>query len=316
MAGGLNVEGLRRVLREPLLHFLLIGVLLFAGYAWIERSRGEEVSPNEIRLSLDELAQLEMVFESKWQRHPTPEEFNALVEDRIREEVLYREALALGLDKDDTIVRRRMAQKMKFLAEDVAAAREPTTDELRAWFEAHGDLFAMPPRVSFRHLYFSTDRRRGQARHDAEEALGQLTREPQDSPRAGALADPFMFQDYYGDRTSQEIAREFGPGFAQVVLKLAPGSWQGPVESGYGWHLVFVDAITPGRIPAFEEVADDVKTAWLGAQKEAAWRKAYQDMRARYTVLLPVPPDSATASASGAVPSDTDMHPQDRIAPL
>jgi peptidyl-prolyl cis-trans isomerase C len=143
----------------------------------------------------------------------------------------------------------------------VAAAREPTTEELRAWFEAHGNLFALPPRVSFRHLYFSNDRQAGKARNDAGMALAQITQEPQDSVRADALPEPFMFQDYYGDRTPQEIAREFGPDFAQAVMKLAPGSWQGPVESGYGWHLGFVDAILPGRIPAFEEVESDVKTA-------------------------------------------------------
>ena len=306
MADGLNGQGLRRVFHEPLLHFLLIGALLFAGYAWLERGRGAAASPDEIRLSLDELAQLELLFESRWKRAPTAVEFNALVEDRIREEILYREALALGLDKDDTIVRRRMAQKMKFLAEDVAAAQEPTTDVLRTWFEAHGDLFALPPRISFRHLYFSPDQRT-QARSDARQALLQLAGEPRDSARAEGLADPFMFQDFYGDRTIQEIAREFGPDFAQSVLKLTPGSWQGPLDSGYGWHLVFVDAITPGRIPAFEEVESDVKTAWLGEQKAVAWQRAYDDMRAKYTVLLPVPSDSVTASAtdSGGPPAET-----------
>jgi peptidyl-prolyl cis-trans isomerase C len=300
-------HGTRRVLHEPLIHFLLIGALLFVSYAYLESSRGGETSPNEIQLTLDDLAQQEMLFESKWQRAPTPEEFDALIENRIREEVLYREALAMGLDKDDTIVKRRMAQKMRFLAEDVAAAREPTTGELRAWFETHDELFAQPPRASFRHLYFSNDRSSDQAREDAERALSQLADEPQDSTRVDALADPFMFQDYYGDRTPQEIAREFGPDFAQAALELPPGSWQGPIESGYGWHVVFVDSSLPGRVPAFEEVEPDVKTAWLGEQKELAWQKAYDHIRAKYTVLLPVPPDDATlsASASAATTSDT-----------
>jgi len=316
VAGGLNGKGLRRVFHEPLLHFLLIGAMLFAGYAWLERSRDAEASPNEIRLSLDELARLELLFESKWLRVPTAEEFNALVEDRVREEILYREALALGLDKDDTIVRRRMAQKMKFLAEDVAAAKEPTTEELSAWFEAHGDLFALPPRVTFRHLYFSVDRHGGQARKDAGQALAKLVDEPLNSVRADTLADPFMFQDFYGDRTAQEIAREFGPDFAQAVLKLTPGSWQGPLESGYGWHLVFVDVITPGRIPAFEEVESEVKTSWLGEQKASVWQQAYNDMRARYTVLLPVPTESVTASATGPERSPADTPAQNSGAPL
>lgn len=291
---------MKRLLQEPLLQFLLVGFALFAAYSYQQRGAGAEASPQEIRLSLDELAQLALVFESQWQRPPTPDEFGRLVESRVQEEVLYREAIAMGLDKDDTIVKRRMAQKMQFLAEDVVAAREPTDDELRAWFGEHADLFALPGRVSFHHLYFSWDARGEAARDDAAKALAVLSSEPPGSERAASLADPFMFQEYYGDRSSEEIAREFGPAFAQAVVKLAPGAWQGPIASGYGWHLVFVETAVPGRTPAFEEVEPDVKTAWLGAQKAEAWRKAYAEMRARYTVSLPVPPEDAMATATNA----------------
>lgn len=293
---------MKRLLREPLVHFLVLGGVLFGAY-FFEREPGTDASSKEIRLTVDDLAQLVMVFESKWRRQPTQDEFNALVDDRVREDVLYREALTLGLDKEDEIVKRRMAQKMKFLAEDVATAREPTTEELRSWFTRHSDLFAMPARFSFRHLYFSPDRRGEAARDDAAKALTELVGQPQGSELATSLGDSFMFQDYYGDRTPQAIAREFGPEFAQTVEKLAAGTWQGPVKSGYGWHLVFVDTVIPGRIPAFEEVAEDVKTAWLGEQKAQAWRKAYEEMRSKYTVLLPVPADDSATAASKAAPS-------------
>jgi parvulin-like peptidyl-prolyl isomerase len=246
----------KRLLHEPLLQFLLVGVALFAGYSYQQRGGSADASPREIRLTLDDLAQLELLFRSQWQRPPTPDEFGRLVENKVQEEVLYREAIAMGLDKDDTIVKRRMAQKMQFLAEDVAAAREPGSDELRAWFAGHGDIFAQPPRVAFRHLYFASDRRGAGARGEAEAALAELAGQPRDSERA--VADPFMFLDYYGDRSVEEIAREFGPGFAQSVGKLAPGAWQGPVESGYGWHLVFVDSVIPGRIPDYQVVEAEV----------------------------------------------------------
>jgi hypothetical protein len=303
---------MKRLLREPLVHFVVLGSVLFGAYAFLDRDRGGEAAPTEIRLTVDDLAQLMMVFESKWRRPPSQDEFNAMVEDRIREDVLYREALALGLDKDDTIVRRRMAQKMQFLAEDVAAAREPATEELRSWFAENGDLFALPGRASFRHLYFSTDRRGERARDDAADSLVALAGEPEDSAVAVSLADPFMFQDYYGDRTPQEIGREFGPEFAQTVAKLEPGSWQGPVQSGYGWHLVFVDTVIPGRVPAFEEVESDVKTAWLGEQNAEAWRKAYEEMRAKYTYLLPVPADDEEAKTlSEAAPGPPGASPSE-----
>jgi parvulin-like peptidyl-prolyl isomerase len=282
---------LRRFLREPLLHFLLIGAALFAVDAALRPASREDHGSKQIQLHLDDLSQLSLAFQAQWRRQPTPEELSRLIEDRIREEVLYREALAMGLDQDDSIVKRRMAQKMQFLAEDVAAAHEPSSDELKAWYAAHRGEFAQPPRVSFRHAYFSPDRRGERAQPDAADALARLAGQPQDSPLAASLADSFMFQDYYGDRSTEQLAKDFGPRFAQAVTRLTPGSWQGPIESGYGWHLVFVDSLVPGRIPDFEEIDPDVKTAWLADQKEQAWRKAYDEMRAKYTVLLPAPPE-------------------------
>jgi peptidyl-prolyl cis-trans isomerase C len=285
------LPAVRGWLREPLIHFLLIGAALFGIYSITPSSQTAPAASKEIRLSLDELAQLTQVFQSQWQREPTPDEFSHLVENKVQQEVLYREALAMGLDKDDEIVKRRMAQKMQFLAEDVAAAHEPTTAELKHWFEKHRAMFALPPRLSFRHLYFSPDRRGARARDDAAQALVKLGGQPEDSKLAGSLADRFMFQEYYRDRAPDYLGKEFGPQFVLAVEKLTPGSWQGPIESGFGWHLVFVDTAIPGRVPAFEEIESDVKTAWLGEQKTLAWQKAYKDMRAKYTVLLPAPPD-------------------------
>ena len=291
----------KRSLSEPLLHFLLIGLLLFGIYAYLNHGRSGTQSSKQIVLSLDELRTMTAYFESQWRRPPTAQEFQAMVEDKIKEEVLYREGLAMGLDKDDTIVKRRMTQKVQFLTEDVAAAHEPSTAELKAWFEKHTDKFALPSRYSFRHVYFSPDKRGKNAFNDAGQALTKIAGQPEDSPLI-ASADRFMFQDYYGDRTPSAIAKEFGPQFAVAVEKLKPGSWQGPIESGYGWHLVFVDTVIPGRIPAFEEVESEVKIAWLGDQKAQAWQKAYKEMRAKYTVLLPAPPDKQTAGAPAPPP--------------
>ncbi len=287
---------MRRLLREPLVHFLLLGAVLFGVWHFAQGGRSASTSSREIQLTVEELTQLALVFQSQWRREPAPEEFRRLVENRVQEEILYREALAMGLDKDDTIVKRRMAQKMQFLAEDVGAAREPDRAELQAWYAKNSDKFAHPNRVSFRHVYFSPDRRGSRARDDAASALTKLAGQPQDSKVAGSSADAFMFQDYYRDRAPEQLAREFGPQFAIAVAKLGPGSWQGPVQSGLGWHLVFIDTVVPGRVPAFEEVESEVKTAWLGEQKALAWQKAYSEMRAKYTVLLPAPPDAAASA--------------------
>jgi parvulin-like peptidyl-prolyl isomerase len=181
---------------------------------------------------------------------------------------------------------------------------------LRAWFTKNTQKFALPGRYSFRHLYFSVDKRGKAAEENAANALTRIAGQPEDSKLAISLADTFMFQDYYADRTPEALAKEFGPQFAVAIEKVKPGSWQGPIESGYGWHLVFVDSVVPGRIPALEEIEPDVKTAWLAEQKAAAWEKAYAEMRSKYSVLFPGPaekeaPQVLAAPAKKQVPSPT-----------
>jgi peptidyl-prolyl cis-trans isomerase C len=304
------------LLREPLLHFLLIGAVLFGLYGLAPPGHQTAVAPSkEIRLSLDEINQLTQLFHSQWRREPTPQELQRLVEAKVEQEILYREALAMGLDKNDEIVKRRMAQKMQFLAEDVAAAREPTTAELKTWLDANSAKFAQPPRLSLRHLYFSPDRRGARAQDDARQALAKLAGQPVDTQAAAALADPFMFQEYYRDRSPEFLGKEFGAPFALAVARLPPGSWQGPIESGFGWHLVFVDTLVAGRVPAFEEVEADVRAAWLREQKALAWERSYKTMRAGYTVLVPGPPEgSAVAAPPVPQPATREAAPSSAVS--
>jgi peptidyl-prolyl cis-trans isomerase C len=281
---------MRRLLREPLLHFLLLGAALFAISRAVKPATDVTPPSRQIVLTLDDLRQLQIAFASQWQRPPNEPEMLSLIEARIKEEILYREALAMGLDKDDTIVKRRMAQKMEFLAEDVSGAHEPTTEELKAWFAKNTAMFTQPARVSFRHLYFSPDRRGKSAWPEAKAALGKLAGKPVSWAGAAALGDPFMFQEYLADRTTEQVAKDFGPPFAKALFVQKPGAWTGPIESGYGWHVVFIDSLAPERAASFEEVEPDVKTAWLASRKAEAWDKAYKTMRAKYDLVLPGPP--------------------------
>ena len=300
-----------RWLREPLLQFLLTGLLLFVGYHWVNQRSGQPDPVGRIELTADDLRQIRIAWLAQGRPALSREQMQSLVDDRVREEILYREALALGLDQDDTIVRRRLAQKMEFLFEDVAALREPTSDEIRAWFADNSERFRLPARVTFRHLYFSPDRRGARAREDAANALHKIARRPVDAPEATALADPFMFQDYYGDRSLDEVAKTFGAPFARAVSQVTPGAWVGPIESGYGWHLVWLDSITPARVLAFEEVESDVRTGWIEDQRTEIRRRAFETMRARYEVVLPkdlgvadvaTPPSAAVPPLAGFAP--------------
>jgi hypothetical protein len=302
---------MRRWLREPLPQFLLIGFLLFVIYDVRNRPADSGGRSDRVELTADDVRRIGLAWVAQGRAAPSADEMQSLIDTRVREEILYREALALGLDKDDTIVRRRLAQKMEFLFEDVAALREPTADELRAWFERHAERFTLAARATFRHLYFSFDRRGAGARDDSARALEEVRRAPMNSPEATTLGDPFMFLDYYGDRSSEDVVKTFGPGFARALFQSAPGAWTGPIESGYGWHLVFVDAMTSARVPAFEEMEPDVRTEWIEDQRADTRRKAFEAMRTHYQVILPKDLNVAgLAAAPAGVPPLAAIAPQ------
>lgn len=275
-----------RLLREPLIQFLLVGVALFGAWHVVRPADAERGPANRIVITEDDLKQISLVWTSLGRAPPTAQQLQGLVETKVREEVLYREALALGLDKDDTIVKRQLARKMDFLAEDLSKLEEPKPGELRAWYGQNKARFALPARTTFRHVYFSPDRRGARARADAATALAQVAGEPIDAALA-SIGDPFMFQSFYGDRSIEVVAKEFGPPFAHSLAGVAPGAWTGPIESGYGWHLVFVDAATPERIPDFEEIEAEVTAAWVEVQRERTRARLYEAMRARYEIVLP-----------------------------
>ena len=295
---------LKRWMREPLLHFLLIGVTLFGIYHWLNPSSLNTDTSRRIELTNDDIRQLEISWAAQWQRPPTPDEMRNLVEDKVREEILYREGLALGLDRSDTIVKRRLAQKMDFLADDVSALRDPSLEELKAWYAKNESQFVLPARVTFRHLYFSPDKRGASARDAAVKALEQVGQGGDTTPTSG-LGDQFMFQDYYADRTTDQVANVMGSKFAQALLQLKPGVWSGPIESGLGWHLVWVDSIAPSHVPEFDEVdLADIKAQWLSAQRAETKRELFTAMRAHYEIVLPKPfPTPSGPGVAAAAPA-------------
>ncbi|MEO8326248.1 MAG: hypothetical protein ABI618_10380, partial [Nitrospirota bacterium] len=205
---------LKQLSREPLLHFLLIGLVLFVAYLTLHQEKNRNNPSQRIVLTEDDLLQLRAGWIGQGRPSPTPEDMRRLIESKVREEILYREALALGLDKGDTIVRRRLAQKMEFLAEDLGSLDEPKTDELKTWFEKNRERFTLPPRISFHHLYFSPDQRGEQVKKAAASARRRLDGKTAGSPVAATMADSFMFQDSYRDRTPEQVSTVLGTLFA------------------------------------------------------------------------------------------------------
>ncbi|MCQ3828170.1 peptidyl-prolyl cis-trans isomerase [Microbulbifer elongatus] len=280
----MKTDILKAWLREPLLHFFAVAALVFAADSTFN-SEGDEDAPQKIFITQDDLLQMQVALRSTQLPPRNSPQFQNLIEARVREEVLYREALAMGLDKGDTIVKRRMAQKMDFLAEDLSALREPTRGELQAWFTENPNDFTLPSRITFRHVFFSFDTRGKQAQQDAIKALADFDDQVTEIP----AGDPFMFQDYYPERTPVQVSSVFGPDFSQRLFEHKENTWAGPIQSGFGWHLIHIDSLTPARMPAFEEVFAEVKADWTANQREVFKQTAYQTMREKYEVVLPEP---------------------------
>jgi hypothetical protein len=274
---------MRRLLREPLLHFLLLGAALFLAYGLLQRSGG--VEPTRIVVTLGQIEQLAAGFAKTWQRPPTSEELAGLVRERVREEVYCREALALGLDSDDTVIRRRLRQKMEFVSDDVAAFAEPTEAELEEYLRAHPDAFRVEPRFTFRQVYLDPQQHAAGLANDAARLLAQLERAGAEADLS-TLGDSRMLEPQYADLPASEVGRQFGEPFAKALTGLAPGRWQGPVESGYGVHLVFVRERVEGRLPALAEVREAVRREWDDARRVAANEAFYAELLKRYHVTI------------------------------
>jgi hypothetical protein len=275
---------MKRVLREPLLHFVLLGAAIFGAFKWV--SRGESPrEPQKIVVSRGQIDQLGIGFTRTWHRPPSSQELQGLIGDYIREEIYSREAIALGLDKDDLIIRRRLRQKLEFVSEDVAAQVEPSEEQLQSHLAANLQKFRSDCRLTFRQVYLNPDRHGENLARDAERLLAQLTKAGADAD-ISMLGDSSLLEQSFKDVSSGQTAREFGDGFAAKLNELPVGGWQGPIRSGYGIHLVRIDQRSEGRVPALPEVREAVRREWIEAYRLESNEKFYAALRQRYGVVV------------------------------
>jgi hypothetical protein len=287
---------MRKLLREPLLHFLVLGVLLFAVYSFL--STGGEPEQGRIVVTEGQVASLATTFARTWQRMPTQEELQGLVDGYVREEVLYREGLLLGLDRDDPVIRRRVVQKLQFI-EEGSSETEPTEADLQAYFESHRADFELQPRYTFRQVFLDPGRRGAAVTTDAERLLAELTSDSSQEPDIAALGDPTLLPLSFDDALASEVSRVLGAEFAEGLATLVVGPWQGPLRSTFGWHLVQLSARQDAAIPELAEVRAEVEREWQRARRMEASEAFYRQLLLRYKVVVEMPePEPAGASAS------------------
>jgi hypothetical protein len=281
------------------MHFLALGALVFFLFH-LTTDRGE-TQDGKIVVTRSKVEQLVTGFSRTWQRLPTQEELDGLVEDSIREEVLYREALAMRLDKDDTIVRRRMRQKLEFLTEDTAAAAPSTDADLQGWLDKHPDKFRVEPTLAFSQVYLNATHAGDNASAAASKVLAQLD-SAGESVAAAELGDTTMLPHQFPLSRVDEIASVFGDEFARRVAQLEGGRWIGPIQSGYGWHIVYVSERTEGRPKPLSEVRDAVQRDCLAARRKEIIDATYSKMREKYAVIVEgLAPQADARSKSGRV---------------
>ena len=311
---------------RPLLQFLLLGSLIFAADRWL-LDGGDDPEPAVIEVSSDQMAAIRRSALASSGRLPDETELRALIDAEVAEEMLYREALALGLaqrdevvrrrlvrnmrflnpederssealfqealslgmDRSDLVVRRRLIQRMRMAIEARAQADEPTEAELASYFTRHQDRFSSPPRVSFSHLFLDPARRGSSAGAEARMLLSRL-RAAGAGPDAGEeLGDPFLAPSDDALRSERELAKLFGPEFARRLMDLTPGSWEGPLPSSQGLHLVWVHERTPGEPIPLGAIRNEVRYTLLAERSERALQEAIEELRDRYQVKIAAP---------------------------
>jgi hypothetical protein len=281
-----------RVLREPLLHFLLLGAMIFWVFSLLSRHKLDK--PHEIVITQGTLENLVTGFTRTWQRPPTQEELRGLMTDHVREEVAYRQAVAMGLDRDDTIVRRRLQQKLEFLSDDLSARVTPTDADLEAFLQSHADNFKTETTLSFRQIYLNPQLHGAKLHRDEVRLLAHLQRSPLRSDLS-SFGDPFLLPQSFGSIALSEVKKVFGEQFAAGISVAAPGQWHGPVVSGYGAHLVYVVQRNEGRLPGLAEIHDQVRRKWLDAKRSEVTDKLYQALLKGYTIRIESPEEKKVA---------------------
>lgn len=289
-----------KFLKEPLLHFFILGVALFGVHAWRQNgdAGGEQDNVKRIDVNAATITRLREGWTRQFQRTPNADDMRGLVEAHIREEVLCREALAMGLDRDDTIVRRRMAQKMEFLTQDISTAVAPDEAAVAAFFAENAERYAKPAQVSFRHVYFSKEKRGEKLEADASEALQALAK-----PGASdeAFGDAFLQGFEFSDQREQDLSSVFGREFALSVMKLPTAAWSGPIPSSYGLHLVRVTRRAEPQAMELAAVRDAVMRDFLDERRRKANDEVLERMKQNYQVVI----DEAALKAAAIDPAKT-----------
>lgn len=276
---------MKNLWREPIVHFLIIGAMLFLVFGLFNNTTGPQTG--RIVVTQGQIDFLKANFIRTWKRSPTDKEMQGIIEGYLRNEIFYQEALAMGLDKGDAVIRQRLKQKLEIMSDDLAGMTIPTDEELNQFLKAHPERFIIEPQVAFYHVFVSYDQRVFSARDEAIRLLAQLSQQgnatnPDTLP--DTIGDSLMLPKSFDLSSASVVARFFGESFSRDVMKIKPGQWAGPIESGYGLHLVWVREHVQGRLPELSEIRKAVEHEWSVVHKKELKDNLYKKLREKYTI--------------------------------
>jgi len=240
--------------REPFVHFVFLGALIFAANVWLDPGQSVQDGNNHIVINQAELDHLKNLWRLRWKRDPAPSDVKAIIDRHLRQKVFYREALKMNLDHNDEIIKKRLAQKMEAVASDLSTLMRPPTDEqLKKYFHSRKDFFTLPRAYAFKQILFLPDEKDSESRLQAT-----LVSMRQGAPIPRDQLNKLSIPAEWPLTSVNDLENAFGGDFSRLLDDLPVGDWSGPVRSGFGWHLIFIEKKEEARIPKFEEVRDYV----------------------------------------------------------
>jgi len=277
---------LKSALKEPLVHFAVLSALIFGVYWGLAPTTSER--SDRIVVTRAKIDQLASIFATTWQRQPLSVELKGLIDDYVKEEVYYREGVALGLDRNDNSIRRRIRQKLEFLIDAEADATTPGDAEVSAYLQAHRDKFALEPQLDFRQVYLNPQQHGEKVGREAAALLKKLRHLAPNE--GGKLGDATILPSELAATSLTQIGRIFGTEFAQALDKMPPREWSGPIKSAYGLHLVWIEERKEGRVPPLDEIRSAVQREWASDRRKDFERARYKQLLNRYEVSIEAPP--------------------------
>lgn len=278
----ISAVSLISIAREPLFHFLIIGAVLFGVFGLVNDDAFRETD-SRVVVSAGRIEQMKNIFAKTWQRPPTAQELKGLVDDFVLEEIYYRQAVAMGIDRDDTVIRRRLRQKFEFLTDDMAAAVAPTDQQLAVYLAANADTFLPDTAYTFEQVYINPEQAGIELETNVVELLAALRAGTAEAGGAGLLPSSFS------SAPGRVVDGSFGSGFSEKLDELTVGEWQGPVESGLGLHLVRLDFREEGTLPELAEIRPIVEREWANEKRLETRRMINEQLLADYEVVIEWP---------------------------